>query len=266
MSMKCHSPRCTPRPNWPVINASPDLKPSTRSLRLPVGRGPVFVKCSCLEPVVSSHPSPLLRPRKVGRGGKVVNTPSSQPTSCAPPCVASTTGENARWFSEEVHLHEPGLKNYLRGSFPSVRDVDDIVQESYLHVWRRQLAAPIRSAKSFLYAVARNLAIDSLRHRHRTPIDAISSLASLEVVDPGAGAAEHACSNEEIELLLEAIESLPARCREIIILRKLCGLSQKEIAARLGIAERTVEVQGTKGLNRCEAFLRRRGIAGWRAP
>jgi RNA polymerase sigma factor (sigma-70 family) len=175
------------------------------------------------------------------------------------PETAQTIDQN-RWFAEEVHPHDSQLKAYLRGSFPSVRDVDDLVQESYLHLWRRQLGAPIRSAKSFLFKIARNLAIDSLRHGSRNPVDSVADIAQLGVLDTRPNAAEAAITSEELELLLAAIESLPPRCREIVILRKLRGLSQKEIALRMGITERTVEVQGTKGLDRCETFLRQRGV------
>lgn len=175
------------------------------------------------------------------------------------PETGQTVDQN-RWFAEEVHPHDSQLKAYLRGSFPSVRDVDDLVQESYLHLWRRQLGAPIRSAKGFLFKIARNLAIDALRHGARNPIDGVADIAGCAVLDTRPNAAEAAITSDELELLLEAIESLPPRCREIVILRKLRGLSQKEIALKMGITERTVEVQGTKGLDRCEAFLRRRGV------
>jgi RNA polymerase sigma factor (sigma-70 family) len=47
------------------------------------------------------------------------------------------------WFAEEVHTHDSQLKSYLRSSFPALRDVDDVVQESYLRIWRRQLVRPI---------------------------------------------------------------------------------------------------------------------------
>ncbi|MDO8542160.1 MAG: RNA polymerase sigma factor [Opitutaceae bacterium] len=172
----------------------------------------------------------------------------------------SLVADQTQWFSEEVHPYDSQLRAYLRGSFPSVRDVEDVVQESYLRLWRRQLTAPIRSAKSFLYKVARHLAIDSLRHTRRSPFDDVADLARLSVLDPAPHAAEAACTNEELDLLLTAIESLPPRCREIVILRKLRGLSQKEIARHMGITARTVEVQGCKGLDRCEQFLRARGV------
>jgi RNA polymerase sigma-70 factor (ECF subfamily) len=170
--------------------------------------------------------------------------------------------EQSRWFAEEVYPQDSQLKAFLRGSFPSIRDVDDLVQESYLRLWRRQLVAPLRSARTFLYTIARHLAVDALRHRACSPIADVADWTRLAVLDDKPDAAEAACTSEELDLLLEAIEALPPRCREIVILRKLRGLSQKEIARRMGITERTVEVQGTKGLDRCEQFLRRRGLTG----
>ena len=63
--------------------------------------------------------------------------------------------------------------------------------------------------------------------------------------------------NQELELLTQAIQSLPARCRQILTLRKIYGLSQKEVAAQLGIAEHTVEAQGTIGLRKIADFFGR---------
>ena len=60
----------------------------------------------------------------------------------------------------------------------------------------------------------------------------------------------------------KAIESLPPRCRSVVVLRKLRGLSPREIAEQLGISEGTVHLHGAKGVRRCEEFLRQRGILG----
>jgi DNA-directed RNA polymerase specialized sigma24 family protein len=62
--------------------------------------------------------------------------------------------DNARWFAEEVLPHDRALRGYLRGSFPAVRDVEDVVQESYLRIWRTRAAQPIRSARGFLFRIA----------------------------------------------------------------------------------------------------------------
>lgn len=174
--------------------------------------------------------------------------------------VSEPDTERSRWFVEEVHAHDSSLRAYLRGSFPTVRDVDDVVQESYVRVWKAKTAEPIRSARAFLFRVARHLALDWLRHDRVSPIDAVTDLSALPVVDNRTGVAEAASIAEETALLVTAIDALPPRCREIVILRKLRGLPQKEIAARLGLSEQTVQVQIARGVKKCEEFLRRRGV------
>ena len=57
-----------------------------------------------------------------------------------------------------------------------------------------------------------------------------------------------------------AIASLPERCREVLTLRRIYELPQKEIAARLGISEHTVEVQVANGMRRCAHFMMRHGV------
>lgn len=175
-------------------------------------------------------------------------------------CVTATSDAH-RWFQVEVYSHEAQLKSYLRGSYPSVRDIDDVVQESYLRVWKASAVRPIASAKAFLYRVARNVVIDWLRREKNSPVSRVIDPAALPVLDQRPGAVEIACSREEIVLLAGAIQSLPARCREIIILRKLQGVPQKEIAARLGVAVPTVQVQVARGMKKIEEFMHERGVS-----
>jgi RNA polymerase sigma factor (sigma-70 family) len=172
--------------------------------------------------------------------------------------VIPPNSEQTRWFSEEVHAHDMQLKAYLRGSFPAVRDVEDIVQESYLRIWKARAAHPITSAKAFLFTVARRLALDLVRRQRRSPIVAVTDLSRLFVSDDARDASVTAATADEIELLVEAVDSLPARCREIFILRKLQGVPQKDIAIRLGLSEQTVQVQASRGMRRCAEFFRRR--------
>lgn len=161
--------------------------------------------------------------------------------------------------------HGPQLKAWLRGSYPAVRDVDDVVQESFLRVWKARAARPIASAKSFLFSVARHLAIDLIRRERVSPVDRLPDLAGLSVLDDGPGVAEVACTREEIALLAQAFLALPPRCREVMLLRQIEGVPQKEIARRLGLSELTVQTHVVNGLRRVEEFMRRR-LEGRRLP
>jgi len=153
------------------------------------------------------------------------------------------------------------LRSYLRNRFPTAPDLDDVVQESFLRVWKVRLGQPVRYAKALLFKVARHVVIDSARRSLISPIDRVTDLLAITVIDDvGQGPDEAACIREEVALLAAAIDSLPARCREILILRKLRNVPQKAIAAQLGISEQTVQVQVARGARRCEEFLRRRGV------
>lgn len=168
---------------------------------------------------------------------------------------------HAEWFTQEVQQHEPALRGYLRSAFPTL-EVDDVVQESYLRIWRARLARPIHSTKAFLFQIARHLAVDGLRQKS-APVIASSDLAELAVLDDKPNAADELDYHERVSVLSDALAALPSRCREVVYLRKFRGLHQKEVAAQLGISVRTVESQFARGMRLCEDFLRRRGITGF---
>jgi RNA polymerase sigma-70 factor (ECF subfamily) len=91
-----------------------------------------------------------------------------------------------------------------------------------------------------------------------SPEVALPDLAALSVLDDGPGVAEVACTREELALLAQALLALPPRCREVMLLRQIEGLPQKEIARRLGLSELTVQTHVVNGLRRVEEFMRRR--------
>ncbi len=161
-------------------------------------------------------------------------------------------------------MHGPQLKAYLRGTFPALRaDADDVVQESYLRVWRARAAQPIGSAKAFLFKVARHLALDTLRKGRNSPLESVGNLAESRVLDKGPNAVEALITKDTLHHLADSIAALPDRCRDVLVLHKLKGLSHKEVAAELGLSSRTVEKYYLKALKRCEAHLVSRGINGF---
>lgn len=166
----------------------------------------------------------------------------------------------SRWFAEQVQTHESSLRSYLRGSFPCVRDIDDVVQESYLRVWKARALQPIQSAKAFLFKVARHVAVDLLRRHGNSPMNVVDNLNALPVMDDGPSAVEALSAQEKLDLLGDAVMALPSRCREVVLLRKIQGIPQKEVAARFGLSERTVENHCRLGIKRCEEYLRAHGL------
>jgi RNA polymerase sigma factor (sigma-70 family) len=173
--------------------------------------------------------------------------------------VAAT--DHSRWFADEVQPHEQALRAFLRGRFPGLPDVDDLIQETYARLLRARVAGQLREVRPYLFATARNAAIDLLRHQKTAATDSLGNIERLPVVEERPDAAETVAHEQELAILHEAIAALPPRCREILVLRRFQGLSHREIAARLGISANTVDAQLCLAVFRCRQFLLLRGVS-----
>jgi len=149
------------------------------------------------------------------------------------------------------------LRAWLRGQFPRLADLDDIVQEAYVRVLQARETQAIDAPKAFLFATARNLALGRVRHEKVTGVFALAESELLRIYDESADVADEVARAQELELLTQAIQSLPTRCRQVLTLRRIYGLSQREVAAQLGITEHTVEAQGTIALRKLTEFFER---------
>jgi RNA polymerase sigma factor (sigma-70 family) len=172
----------------------------------------------------------------------------------------SPPSEQARWFAEEVQPHEPQLRNWLRSRYSDAREVDEVVQESYLRLFKAKQSTPINNAKAYLFATARNVALALFRRPRIFSDYRVTDSCTLRILEEGADVAEQVCKRQEVSILLEAIETLPNKCREIFILRKLQGVPQRQIAEQLGLSEQTVQVQVARGAAKCVSYFRARGI------
>jgi len=169
--------------------------------------------------------------------------------------------DHTRWFAEEVQPHEAALRAYLRGRFPGLPDVDDLIQETYARVLRAQVAGKVREVRPYLFVTARNAALDLSRHRQVAATDSLGNIEQLSVVEERPDAAEATAQGQEIEILHEAIAALPPRCREILTLRRFHGLSHQVIAQKLNISANTVDAQLCLAVFRCRQFLLLRGVS-----
>lgn len=168
------------------------------------------------------------------------------------------TPEELRWFTEEVEPHERSLRAFLNAAAPTSANVDDLLHESYLRLFRARAMGNIRSVKALLFVIARNAVRDAVRHKLANRENPCTEVDAFPILDDSADVVNLVTRREEQTLLAEAMRSLPERCREVLVLRKIHGLTQKDIARKLGISENTVESLVSRGLRRCAAYLRRR--------
>lgn len=168
--------------------------------------------------------------------------------------------EQSRWFSLEVQPHEPALRAYLQSRFPLLRDADDIIQETYRRLLREKDAGRIRHTRAFMFTAARNAALDFFRRRHHGQSEPITHSSAADVVEEAPHAAEVLSHQQELEILAAAVQTLPTRCRHVIMLRYLKGASYKEIAALLEISPETVKTHMAKGVKLCADYFEARGL------
>ena len=174
--------------------------------------------------------------------------------------VSNPHTDNARWFAENVQPHESSLRAYLRTVFPSLPDVDDLVQESYARLIQARSTGTIAYAKAFLFTTARNVALDLFRRRKVVSIEGVADLSEIDVAEDRPDVGESVNRQQELEMLADAVRRLPDRCRHVLTLRLLYGYSHREIAAELRISEHTVKAQLAKGMRRCADYFEEAGV------
>jgi len=164
----------------------------------------------------------------------------------------------------EAYLeNEAALKRFLRCFVKSREGADDLAQEAFLRAFAAESERTIASPKAFLFKVARNLALNELARQSSATTEPIGDFEGQQVLTDSSQAAvdDAVDGRERIRVLARAIAILPPQCAKVFILRKMQGLSQKEIAARLNISVRTVENHVALGLVRCKAYMRAHGCA-----
>jgi len=162
----------------------------------------------------------------------------------------------------EAYLeNEVALKRFLRRFIKSREGADDLAQEAFLRAFAAESERLITSPKAFLFKVAKNLALNELAKQSSAAIEPLGDFEDQEVLQDSSQAAvdDAVDGRERIRMLARAIAALPPQCAKVFILRKMQGLSQKEIAARLNISVRTVENHVALGLVRCRAYMRAHG-------
>ena len=132
-------------------------------------------------------------------------------------------------------------------------EAEDVAQEAMLRLWRAAPEWRMGEAKvtTWLYRVTANLCIDRLRRRRSGP-------ALDQIEDPADGApsaVEGMQSRERAAALQGALDQLPERQRQAVILRHIEGLSNPEIAQIMDIGPRAVESLTARGKRALEALL-----------
>lgn len=139
---------------------------------------------------------------------------------------------------------------YLSRLWPRRDEIVDLRQEIYARVYDAARKARPASPKSFLFTTARHLMTDRARRSRVVFIDAIGDPDVFNVMVDELSPERRMSAWQELKRLNRALNRLPAKCREVVWLRKVDELSPQQIAEKLGLSVRTVEGQILKGMRR----------------
>jgi RNA polymerase sigma factor (sigma-70 family) len=153
-----------------------------------------------------------------------------------------------QWFAAEILPHEAGLMRYLARVWPNRSERADLRQDIYVRIYESARHARPSAPKAFLFATARNLLADRVRRSRIVPIDPMQDLDGLNVLVDELSPEQRLSAHQELRRLAAAFDRLSDKCREVIWLRRVEGLSQREAAQRLGMHEGAVESQLTRGV------------------
>lgn len=143
------------------------------------------------------------------------------------------------------------MRRFISRFVIATQDIDDIAQEAFLRAYETEKKRHLDEPKAFLFRIARNLMLSELGKKSRKVTDYIEDFDADDIGLGGSNLEDDAASQQKVGILCEAIATLPPQCRKVFLLKKVYGMTHKEIAEYLGISVSTIEKHIIKGMRQC---------------
>ena len=154
--------------------------------------------------------------------------------------------------------HQAALKRFISRFLPNSYDIDDVSQETFLRAFTAEKSKEIEQPKSFLFRIAKHVALTQLTKKSRQITDYLEDFEDSEVLLTEDTVEDELMARETLGIHCEAVAGLPPQCRRVYLMRKVYGMTHKDIAGQLGIAVSTVEKHLMKGVEQCDRYVRER--------
>jgi len=118
--------------------------------------------------------------------------------------------------------------------------------------------SPSNNPKLTFSVSQKNVALTRLTRKSEQITDYIADLSVPDVMYSETSAADEAEADESLGIYCEAVAALPEKCRQVFLLRKVHGLTHREIAERMSLSISSVEKYLLKGILACQAFIQAR--------
>ncbi|MFT7279238.1 MAG: RNA polymerase sigma factor (sigma-70 family) [Gammaproteobacteria bacterium] len=135
-------------------------------------------------------------------------------------------------------------------------DVEDIVQETFVKSYEADLKQDIQFTRSYMLKTAKHLALNHIAKWDNKFNDSLENDNELPVLLKSMKLEDEYTSKERFLLFCRATEQLSSSIRKCFILKKVYGMSQKEIADQMQLSQSTVEKHIAKGLLQTMLYMR----------
>ena len=173
----------------------------------------------------------------------------------------SDKSENGQTIAQAFLEHKSVLSAYLAQKLLSQSDIDDLLQDIFEQAYIAESRQDIVSPKGYLFGVARNLLSQRFRKNSKRMSIEINDANISEIAEDFIPPENIVFYKLKMDILNEAIKSLPPQCQRVFVLRKIHGLSQKKIASKMKISTSTVERHITIALARLNAIMTEKGYS-----
>lgn len=169
--------------------------------------------------------------------------------------------EIVRWIAHEILPHEAAVRRWLIRRVDTHADADEIIQQAYCRLTELDYVGHIRSGRRYFFATARSILLERIRRSQIVEFRAMTDLDESSIMDDSPSPERIVGDRLQLQHVLDLLDGLPTAYRDVLRLRRLEGLSQKEAAARLGVSENVVENNVARGLRMLLKALAERGVA-----
>ena len=169
--------------------------------------------------------------------------------------------EGEQTIAQAFLEHKSVLSAYLAQKLLSQSDIDDLLQDIFEQAYIAEMRQDIVSPKGYLFGVTRNLLSQRFRKNSKRISIEINDANISDIADDFIPPENTVFYKLKMEVLKEAIKTLPPQCQRVFILRKIHGLSQKKIASKMKISTSTVERHITIALARLNVIMTEKGYS-----
>ena len=162
--------------------------------------------------------------------------------------MAGPSRDRALWLSKNVLPHEPAVRAYLSTRRVAGLEIDDVIQETYAKLASIESVENIRNPRSYFFQTAYSILVTHVRRSRIVPISAVGELEQLQLPSDQPLPDRELEAHDQLREIARAMTALPRKCREVFMLRRVHGLSQREVAEKLQLSENTVEHYMTKSI------------------